>query len=317
MISPASRRRLPWVALATVVCLLLAGSVALGAPDTVQGDKVTIMGNSDIPAGTVVTGDAVTVMGNSVIDGKVMGNVSSVMGNVTINGEVNGDVTAVMGNIDLRPGARVHGQINVALGQVNRAPGSSASDVRVDNGGVNISGLNISSLGNIPRGIFLGIFAPWIILSRWLVDLALALLVVALFPGAIKGIAINIEGEPGRAAITGLIALLAAIPIGLVLLITLIGPVVWALFLVVAGFFGTVAVSALIGRKVNAAVRPAEPGQASSLVWDVLIGVSLLALLRFVPVAGGLVRFVVTLIGLGAALLTRFGTNQPWFRRAT
>lgn len=320
MVQSNFRRRASWLAATTAVLVLLLSGTVLAAPDVVQGDKVTVMGNAFVPAETSVMGNVVTVMGNTTIEGSVQGTVSSVMGNVTINGQVNGDVTAVMGNVTLGPNAKVSGRVNVAMGQLDRAPGAVAPQVQVDNGGWNV---NVGGFPGFRPGVFpfaaggLRLLRPIFQVSAWLMNLALTLLLVLLFPRAMQGVAAAIEKEPGKSLLVGLLTAIAAVPIAFVLLITIIGPVVWILALVAAWYFGSAAAAALVGRRLRVAVRTPEEGQVGSLAWDAVIGVTVLALVGMVPLAGGLVRFLVALAGLGAVVFSNFGSNKPWFRRAT
>lgn len=310
--------------LAAMLTLLLSGT-ALASADSVRGDKVTVMGNSEVLPNEVVNGDAVTIMGNMDVNGTVTGDAFNLMGNMTINGQVAGDVTVVMGNLTLGPNARVGGQVNVALGQLTRAPGAQSGSVNVDNQRWNIQvdgrdGLRglagLAGLAGLPAMLASPFFRPATAFVGWLTGLALVLLLVVLFPGAMKGVGAAAEKEPGKALLVGFLAALASIPIGILLIITLIGPVVWGVFLAAAGFFGNAAVATVLGRRVREAVRSPEPGESGSMVWDAVIGTGVLAVVGLIPLAGWLVKALVGLAGLGAVLFSKFGSNQPWFGKA-
>ncbi|MGE5589795.1 MAG: hypothetical protein ACM3ZA_04125 [Bacillota bacterium] len=320
----------PWgkaLMLAAVLTFILSGT-ALASADSVRGDKVTIMGNSEILPDEVVNGDAVTIMGNMDVNGTVTGEAFNLMGNMTINGQVAGDVTVVMGNLTLGPNARVGGQVNVALGQLTRAPGAQSGSVNVDNqrwsygvdignGMYGLAGLSrLAGLTGIPALLAWPFLRPATLFVGWLTGLALVLLMVVLFPGAMKGVGAAAEKEPGKALLMGLLTALVAVPIGILLIITLIGPVVWIVFLVAAGFFGNAAVSVVLGRRVREAVRSPEPGDAGSMAWDAVIGTGVLALVGLIPFLGWLFKALVGLAGLGAVLFSKFGTHRPWFGKA-
>lgn len=317
----------PWgkaLLLAAMLTLVLSGT-ALASADSVRGEKVTIMGNSEILPDEVVNGDAVTIMGNTDVNGTVNGDAFNLMGNMTINGQVMGDVTVVMGNLTLGPNARVGGQVNVAMGQLTRAPGAQSGNVQVDNHRWNyrvgspggLSGLaGLAGLAGLPALLASPFFRPATVLVSWLTGLALVLLMVVLFPGALKGVGVAAEKEPGKALLVGFLTALVAIPIGIVLLITLIGPVVWGVFLAVAGFFGNAAVAVVLGRRVREAIHSPEAGMAGSMAWDAVIGTGVLALAGLIPFLGWLFKILVGLAGLGAVLFSKFGTNQPWLGKA-
>lgn len=312
------KRPFTWILVPAVLLGLLSlalGSTALAASDMVRGEKITLSGNVEVPADEVVNGDVVTISGNTLINGVVNGDVFAVSGNVTINGRVNGDVAVITGNVTLGPTAVVRGDVNVPVGTWSKAPGAQVGGSMVQSPNVNV-GDPTRLLGSLGAVIANPFTRPAFALFRWLTNLALVLLVVVLFPAALKGVGAAAERELGKSLLVGFLTALAAIPVGLMLLITLIGPIFWGLFLFVAGFMGYAALSLVIGRRVREAVRPPEEGAMGSMAWDAVIGTAVLALVGLVPLLGGLFKLLVSLAGLGAVLFSKFGINQPWFRKA-
>jgi hypothetical protein len=100
-----------------------------------------------------------------------------------------------------------------------------------------------------------------------------------------------------------LVVTCVGIPIALLALLAL-----WVL-----SVFGTVALGFWLGALL---VRDAAYRQRSSFMVAALIGTLLLALPAEIPCVGGLVRFVVTATGLGAAALSLyFARNAVGYRR--
>jgi hypothetical protein len=92
-----------------------------------------------------------------------------------------------------------------------------------------------------------------------------------------------------------LVIIIVGIPAALLLLLA------W----VVAGLFGWIAIGRIVGLRLLEAfkVRDIVP------VVGVVVGAILLALLGSVPILGGLITLIVGLLGLGAVVLSRFGTR--------
>jgi hypothetical protein len=75
--------------------------------------------------------------------------------------------------------------------------------------------------------------------------------------------------------------------------------------MLVAGLFGWVAIGLLVGRRLLEAFN--VKGVTSLMA--VAAGTLLISLLRAIPCLGAIVGFVVGCLGLGAVVLTRFGTQ--------
>jgi hypothetical protein len=78
------------------------------------------------------------------------------------------------------------------------------------------------------------------------------------------------------------------------------------IFLIVAGCLGFTGVSFLIGKRIQS---------SSGMVLVTLLGAVILSLVRLIFWLGFMVFFIVNLFGLGSVLLTKLGTNKPWFPR--
>jgi hypothetical protein len=154
--------------------------------------------------------------------------------------------------------------------------------------------------GNIARGII-----------NMLIMFALAALTYTLFPNQIKTAGQVVASKSGPVIGWGLLVAMLAIPLMVLLAITLIGIpliIVEIIILAVAALFGYTGIALLIGEKIlgSASSRPFSPLGA------VAIGVLVLGLVAMIPFIGWLVSLSLFVLAIGATLLTRFGTVKPY-----
>lgn len=285
-----------------VVAVLLAFALA-GPVEGAGGEIFQVGGTVVVPRDRVVDGDVVSIGGPVEVHGVVRGDVVTMGGSVVVHGTVFQDVVAVGGNIVVRPGARVDGDVILVGGSLHRDEGAFV--------GGRVSRVEVVGdvWHHLPRYIHV-VWPPASLGANVLYVLGLlafALLVTALFPRHVYAVARSMEKDAGRAIMIGLIALVALVPLTLLLAVTIVGPfMLWGLFFA-AKFMGYVASVALLGGKV-AAFFTSSPRPLPSVVF----GAAAVALLRYVPVFGWLFSGVLTVWSLGAVLDTKFGTQQPW-----
>jgi len=317
----------------------VAGNVAVPAGTTLEGSDVTVagqqvFGNVAVPAGTTLEGSVVMVAGKVEVDGTLDGSVALAAGQVAVGpaGVIRGDVALGLGQLAVRPGGQISGTVSVG--------GTQAQGLACPTAGATctLAGVSASRAldGHVSGQALWGwadAMKPWhgatwphplaahwwrwlrigFSVLGWLGTLALALPVAALWPRALGGVSGQIERDPGRTALVGLAGLVLAVPTLALVAITIIGiPVAFvaALGLACAWFLGYVAVVALIGDRTLALARSGGAG----LLWSIVAGSVLVGLAEWVPVVGGLVWLAVACVGVGAVLLTRFGTGGPWLR---
>jgi hypothetical protein len=231
------------------------------------------------------------------------------------------------------PGTIVDGDVNVVFGDAQVAGivrgdcNASFGTCTVVNGG-EVTG-RISSF----PGDDMGAFTPWLgdnghsgygfaeqdhALMMRLASSAVVLLVFLLFPLRMRLALDRVERHPGLAAAAGVAAMIAVIPIAIVLCISIIGiPLVLVEALAVAGgiWLGTGAIALLIGRRLCELVMPTT---TPSPLLALILGLVVVAAAETVPFLGWLVTALVWLVGLGAAILAfiRSGAIETTVRRA-
>lgn len=241
--------------------------------------------------------------------GQKVRNVVVIGGQITISGGVDNDVVAVGGSVVLTKTAVVKGNI-LSLGGII----VSAKDSQI---GGTMTEINSS---NIFETLTTALSAEWegwswifavISLSFFLVILVLALLIVALLPKPVRTIAEAISENTFKVALCGLLGLVLIAPLALLLTISVVGIALIPLEVIVvvcSVLLGFIAVGQLVGKKVLGLFHIRN----SSMLRETFWGLITLWLIGWIPYIGWMVKAVAIVIGLGAALITRFGTYQGW-----
>lgn len=293
------------VSVLLVACAMLA-VVLLSVSDIAfaRESEFRVGGSVVVGANERVFGDVGVVGGMVEILGEVIGEVMTIGGSVTIDGSVEGDVVAIGGTVRIGPTARVTGDVVVVAGTLDRHPDA---DILGETIAVTVA-------ESLRFGVdwrwdsWFDAWRYWPLTLLYVAGLfALAALVAAWVPDRVRAVEQHMETNAGRSIVIGLLTLLLLVPLTVVLLLTIIGPpLLWVGFFV-AKMFGYVALVSLIGRTVSQRFF----SEASSL-WQLVAGVLIVAVLRYVPIAGGLFSFIATVWSVGAVLDTKFGSNQPW-----
>lgn len=294
------RRRtvLSFVLVATALAVFVFGSVGVAEA---RESVLRLGGNVVVEVDERTVGDVVAIGGTVEVLGDVLGDVVAVGGTVSLGGTVTGDVVAVGGTVDLRATAQVDGDVTAVGGRVNRSPEAIVSGE-----------ISVISVGETFRFGFGGIgteFFQWQLnfplLLLYVAGLfAMALVVLAVIPDNVHAIEEHMESNAGRGIVIGLLTMLLLLPLTLLLVLTIVGPPLLWIGYFAAKMVGYVALVSLVGRKV--AERFATD---VAPVWELVVGVAVVAVLRYVPVFGALFSLVVTLWSVGAVLDTKFGTN--------
>jgi hypothetical protein len=243
--------------------------------------------------------------------GTVRGDIADFGGNISLAGTVGGNILALGGNVSLSESAVVNGNISMMGGSVQRAAGST-----VTGGVTNNTGNFAPPIPPVPPvAPSPGRFSPFAngfnILGGFITALAFAALgalVVIFAPDATKRVGNTVESKPFYSAGVGCLTFLLVPTLSILLIFTLIGiPVsaILVLVLTLAGLFGWIAIGYLAGEKILQALKARD----ILPVVAVVVGILILGLLTAIPFLGALVWVVVATLGLGAVVLTRFGTR--------
>ncbi len=287
-----------------------------------RGDTVKITGRLHIREDELVTGDVVMIAGS-----------------VRVDGIVRGDVVVVGGVLELGPTAEVEGETTVVAGSIRRDPGAHVSG-RVNE--IAIGGPDF----NVPRSRVVPFwwYRPWQPVARMtrlaftLLRLVLvgfiATLILFVAPHAIERIGTRVAADPIKSGLAGVLAQLLFVPvlvvtcvilaisiIGIPLLLLVPFAIVAALFVVVMGFTGAVV---RIGDRVQGRLGSTAERPFLALWTGLVAAVGLTLAARVVGLGGGLfegfamvlaitgfiVEYLVWTVGLGGAILARFGSRR-------
>lgn len=291
---------------------VLLGGLSAGGAVAAGGSSVSFAASLASSVDFAGDGKDIVRFGEGAKVGKgqvVSGSLVVFGGGATIAGTVEKDAVIFGGDVKLEPTAHIKGDFVSFGGKVEKAKGA-----RVD--GDEVTGKNIQGKN---RWHMPSWFAEW--LSFYLKTLALlgtmalSALVVALLPNQTERLAREAEAEPWKSLGIGFLAAIL-VPVALIAVaLTLIG-LLFIPFLLVAlpiiFLYAYVGVSRLVGEKIIERMRATR----TSPIIEALLGVLTLGLIGFVPIVGGIIKAVAFFIGLGAVILTKFGTGQPWRRRS-
>lgn len=235
-------------------------------------------------------------------------------------GTVKGDKNVWFGNVTIGPGDIVRGDLNVVFGDATCLPGGTIDgDVHTFGGTfTQLDGCSVGGQVNAVSGDSVEALAPW----PWkpsnagsgmfeenkhtIAKLAYSLIVVfvfLLFPLRVRIALDRVERHPALSAFVGTLALIAVLPVAILLVLSILGIplVVLEIAALFAGIWiGQAAVALLIGRRVYELIRPsATPTPVGALI----VGLIVVSAAELVPVVGWAVTALVTLVGLGAAIL--------------
>ncbi len=298
-----------------LLALFLLPAQSVFAKGLLDG-QVIFGGNYTLKSGDTLNGDLVVFGGNAVIEESAIVNGSVVIfgGNITVNGDINGDLVLIGGLASLGDKAVISGDLATVGGSVQRAPGARVKGETLNN--VPVPSIQIPPRPSVPNQPSLDVnFNPLAriigVFFRAIAVAALAMLLMLFLEPQLGRVAQAIATQP---LITGGVGLLTVIvfPIAVLLLaitIILIPVALLAIILLVlAWLFGMIAIGMEIGlrftKMINQTWAPVlATGFGTLLVMLVVDGIGM------VPCIGWLAAFLVGVIGIGAVLLTMFGTR--------
>ena len=291
--------------------VLFGQNYALAGGEKLDGSLAVFGGNIKVEVGASVSGDVALIGGNFKMDGDVKGNVAVIGGNLTVSGKVNGDIVVIGGQVQLTASAVVDGDIATIGGQLERDPKAQVHGDIVNNTvPPNVPAVpdvpnapNVPNVPNPPHFDFFGnlVWRVFNVIGLSLLMGGLAAVLTLFIDQHIRRVA---EYAVSQTLIAGSIGLLSMF-VCLLLILTIV-----PIFIVAAAWFlGVIAIGQEVGERFTKAIHQtwAPPLAAAFgtfiLVW---IGGSVDVM---IPCFGWLFNFIVALIGIGAVVMTRFGTR--------
>jgi hypothetical protein len=264
------------------------------------------------------TRDSVASFGGDVIvEGKVRRSVFAMGGTITVSGEVGDAVVGLGSRIVLKSTAVVKGDLVSMGGTIEKEPG-----FRVEGDTVYFKGPLFSDKA-FKNGLWGLIFFPFwpIVLIFKMVNVFLwalaAFLAAMLIPKNLDRAASQVRTSFWPLIGTGILAHIVfgfLIVFAALLCLILIGvPILFAL--VMAGLaikvFGRVALFYFFGQSLAKSLK----WNAPSVLGASFLGLLVIEVIGFIPIIGILFQAVLTALGWGLAVRTRFGTVDNWFKK--
>jgi hypothetical protein len=297
------RRFLP-ILLALALALPSTAHASGAGDEVVFGEELVVGADDVLDDDLLVIGGTVEIQSGGRVDGKV----TLINGTVTIDGEVGGDVRQFGGTLDLNDGAQIAGDLISTGGKLIQSEAAEIEgEIRTGNGDDPPPDAHDGY-----RGIVRVIVDTYVNLFTLLAMAGLALVAGVLWPRQLAVIESSITGNPVMSGAVGLLTIGVVVPVFIIAALTLILIPVSLAGLVVLGAaaaFGWIALSLAVGRRIGEAVkRDLSPGIAAG-IGALLLGLIFIGIER-VPCVGWVMQAAIGLVGLGAVVMTRFGTMQ-------
>lgn len=291
-------------------------SLAAGSAATHQGDQFVVGESFTLPSGDILNGNLWVLGGNATLESgsQVNGNIRLAGGSLHVFGQVNGNISAAGGLVEIGSTAVVHGNVSMVGASLNRSEAATI-DGTVNtnpNGPIQVTPPTGVSVPNIdihltPFWNVLGIFFRAFLMA------ALAILVVMFWPKYAGRTAKAVVVQPLITGGMGLLTVFVTPLLLLVMVITIVLIPASILGLILLGLmiaFGWIAIGMEVGVRLEQAFKtewalPVAAGLGTFLMTLVVDGIG-----RLVPCVGWLAPTAVGLMGLGAVLLTRFGSQD-------
>jgi uncharacterized membrane protein len=276
--------------------LFIGKSFTLDAGNKIKGDIVGIGTDLTLEPGSMVEGNILLIGSSLELGGIVKGDLNLFAGNSHLikSAILNGDINQFFHHIILEPDAQVTGEMNSFS-----FPGFPAEQ---------ISG-------------FISTAAEWVRPNRWflwdcsrtLVLSLLALLAVMLLKKSTLRISAQIQSQPFIAWGAGIIIALVTPFLALILIITIcllpIGLLI-LLALALSYLFGWLALGIVMGKLVDRWLRTHWSDELQAFLGSLMLGL-ITSIIGWIPCIGWIFNIMIGCIGLGAAIITRFGVLAP------
>lgn len=277
--------------------LVVGGSYSIPAGTTVTGDLSAVGATVAVHAGATLEGNLVVVGGTATVDGTVAGDVRAYGGTLTlgdrarVGGDVSADYATFRQAADAVVAGSVHqgrqGPVRLSLPEYIRAPAVAAGRAAVPRHPADM----------VLRAIAIGL---------------LGALVMAAVPARVRRVRDAMIRSPWRMGFDGLLTAIVTVVVLALLAVTLIGiplTILGGMLLYAAVLFGWIAFGDSVGEYLAGAFERhwSEPLRVGIGAFTLALA---LAVLAYVPVLGGLLALLLSLVALGAVRATRAGGRE-------
>ena len=280
-----------------------------------QGDQLFIGKSFTLEAGNIIKGDIVgigtdlTLKPGSIVEGNIL----LVGSSLEAGGIVKGDLNLFTGNSHIIKSAILNGDINQFFHHVVL---EHDAQVTGEMNSFTFPGFPVEQISR-----FISTATEWIRPNRWflwdfsrtLVLSLLALLAVMLLKKPTTRISSQIQSQPFIAWGAGIFIALATPFVALILIITIcLLPIGLLLLLALALSYllGWLALGVVMGKMAQRWLRTHWSEELQVFMGSLILGL-VTSIISWIPCIGWVFNFIIGCIGLGAVIITRFGTIAP------
>ncbi len=276
---------------------------------TASGVTVRTAPDAQIDGNARLAGATVT------IEGAVSGAVVAAGADVELNAVVVGDVALTGARIRFGPDARIEGTLTYTTDDAMDVPAQVISAERVTfrpaEGDEMWDDIR-SGWSEWDSPVQL---TPWRVVGGFLVNLGLFIVVGAIFlslaPGTVRRLRRSADARPGMVILTGAIGLsilFGAVPIAMLSVVGLPVVPLLVLLILVTWLLGYLLGAYILAMAAMRGFGGAESPTIFMRLLALAIGVTIVALLNFIPVIGWMANFALVLLGVGAITTVLFDT---------
>jgi hypothetical protein len=275
--------------------LVIGNTYRLSSGDTLTGNLAIVGGTATIESGATMTGDTILSGGTLTLSGTLHGDIIAIGGAVTLD-----DTAVVNGNLVLIGATLKRSPLAVINGEITEQSPSFFNLKDTE------KVLSPFKFNNDPLTRALSITFESLAMS------ALAVILGLILPNQIKRVSATITSQPLVAGGVGLLTIVV-LPIILVLLtVTIIlipVTILTILLFVFTMLFGWMAAGHEIGDRIESLFHvdwhPAISAGIGVLLLSLITGFA-----TMIPCAGWLIGGIIALFGLGAVIISRFGSEK-------
>lgn len=277
--------------------VVFGGTFTLESGETLDGSLVVFGGVAELEQDSTVDGDIVLIGGTLQANGLVTGDVIGIGGLITLQEQavLEGNLVVVGAHLDRAEGARVEGDITDAIaGPLTFTFPSGVQAPRFDVG--------FSPLFNF----------TWFTLKLFMWA-AVAVLVILFLPEYTERVSSAAINQPLTTGGLGLLSVIVIPPLAIVLTITIImipAVLILAVAVALAWAFGMIAVGLEVGKRISGLFNQTWVPAVSAGVGTFVLVLVVNGLEEIIPCVGWVFPALVGMVGFGAVLLTRFGTQS-------
>jgi len=285
--------------------VVFGGTFTLGSGETHDGNLVVFGGAVTIESGSTVNGDVVLMGGTVEVTGRVDGSVVGIGGAVRLNegADVLGDLFTIGAALRREEGTNIRGQV------INGFDILETVSIPDELNGDNVSPPEKPAV-SVDTGPILDMV--WF-LFRLFMYAALAVILMMMLPKHVERVAKAAITQPvitaGAGLLTAVLGPLALIAITITIILIPV-TLVTIIVLFIAWLMGWIALGTELGRRIARMVNMEWAPAISAGVGTFFLFFVFGGFRHLIPCIGLLPYFLISIWGLGAVLMTRFGTQE-------